>query len=184
MSVSPARKFALVHPDSFGALFFSGDVLPAVPALLQRCGFQVLGQSSAAGAWDTIYASLTADETVLAKAAFQSGRWTVLLDPDLELFTEEHALAAFCSECNCRALGALWESDLQELVLSEFNAAGLRRQTMWENGQPEADGQREPRPEIEADPTFTGLLAALVSAGAPDLTTLGPVEAVVWQLDE
>ena len=55
---------------------------------------------------------------------------------------------------------------------------------MFAGGQPDADGQREPRPEIEADPTFAGLLAALAAAGAPDLTAAGAVEAMVWQLDE
>lgn len=172
------------HPDSFGVLYFSGDVLEGVPALLQRCGFQVLGHTAAHGTWSEIYGQLMADETVLTKAAFTAGRWTVLLDPDLELYTEEHALSAFCSEFDCRALATLWESDRQEIVLSEFNAAGLRRQTMWERGEADADGQRDPRAEIEANPTFAGLLAALEAAGAPSLTTLGVVDATVWQLED
>jgi hypothetical protein len=174
----------LDHPDSFGALFFTGDVLQAIPALLQRCGFQVLDSVPTSGAWTEVYAAMAADETVLAKGAFLSGRWTVLLDPDLELYTEEHALAAFCAEFDCRALAALWEEDRQELVLSEFNAAGLRRQTMWIGGEAEADGQREPRPEVEANPNFAGLLAALAAAGAPNLDTAGQVQAVVWHVEE
>lgn len=183
---SVARE--LLEPSSFSFIVFEGDHQEAIPDLLGRCGYELLRTGTAAGSPSHLHVHLGrisgADPAVVLKAYRSTPEMTVLLDPEMLIFTlYERELASFCNERSTRAKAALWEPLSETAVLLDFSSEGISRQTWCQGGHP-SDDHRDPHPELLSLPNDDGIRAALESAGIAVSTLFSPAPVQVVELRE
>ena len=139
------------------------------------------------GSFSDLYADLSHDgddRHVVRKAWFRASGYTVLVDPEMVLFTETERLAEISRKAGGAVIAAIWERGSETVILAELGPEGLRRQSSYCQGIANDDEHRGGHPQLAENPTREGLLAALAVYGLRDEAMFGHVEATVVELQE
>ena len=181
----PAPADALQRPASFSVFIVEGVSPAVVHTWLQHSGWVLAEQAPLKAPFAELVAR-TAHQKKLGrrrwevlKATWPAAGCTVLLDPEMVIFTDEPKVGALCAQHHTRAFAVLWERVSRTLVATQFNAQGVERQSMFVGGAltrqrgggfPNMHGE-DPQ-ELFTVLRNAGLAVEELLGGAPEATVL------------
>lgn len=173
---------------SFSLIYFSGDVLDAMPVLLASCGWAIIAHGQHQGTHAEIVDAIGPVEgpqnSIVYKAVYPVPGGTVLLDPEMVVgVSYAGALARLCAERSVEAIVAIWERYSESISCKHIGAQGVLVDVYLMQG---IMGEQPVNPPPSfLDQTGPGCLKAfLASAGAPLEAIFGNVTAAIYKLDE
>ena len=176
---------AFTREASFSLIHFRGNVLEALPQLLDGCGYRPVENATLAGPFEEVYWSLQDAEDpetpTMRKAAYLVPGGTVLMDPEMVIgFSHADVLQQFCVDTGSVAVVALWERVSESALVLTVTSAGVRSRTFLIRGQPEGE-QVAPNANLAASPDATGVRQVMASLAIPVDSVFGNVEA--WGIE-
>jgi len=172
---------------SFSLIYFAGLTHDAMPDLLVRCGYSIIGEAQYDGPFLEVINAIERFEgprnNIVHKAAYQISGGRVLLDPEMVVAFDEEVIARLCAAHRADAFVAIWERVSESVIARHIDANGVRSHVALTGGilqdtpiNPPAAVIKEPRP--------AGLRDFLAAAGAPFDELFGSVSARLFKLDE
>jgi hypothetical protein len=176
----------LARVPSFSLIYFAGDVYEHMPALLIRCGYSIIAESSERGSFFEIVDALgtVQDQTIVQKAAYPVTGGTVLLDPEMVVgVSPPSTLMPFCAERGVEAVVAIWERVSESVIAKHLTGRGVLMDTCTVAGQPQKPLIDPPR-QLTEQPDPYGLRAYLAAVGAPVDEVFGVISVRAFELNE
>jgi hypothetical protein len=174
----------LTRVPSFSLIYFTGDVYEHVPALLIRCGYSIVAESSQSGSFFEIIDALGTvhRQTIVHKAAYRVTGGTVLLDPEMVVGVSP-TLMPFCAERGVEAVVAIWERVSESVIATHLTGRGVLMDICTVAGQPQKPPINPPR-QLAEQPGPYGLRAYLGAVGAPVDEVFGVIAVRAFELNE
>jgi hypothetical protein len=174
---------------SFSLIYFAGMSHDAMPELLVRCGYSIIGDTQYNAPFlkilDTIEVVERPRNNIVRKATYQISGGRVLLDPEMVVaFVHAKVVARLCAEYRTDAFVACWERVSQTVIARHIDANGV---VVADIGLSRGTLHRtpiNPPAGIISSPSPASLGDFLATAGASPDEMFGSVSARLFKLDE
>jgi hypothetical protein len=173
---------------SFSLIYFPDAARDAIPALLIRCGYSIIGEAQYQAPFPDLVAVADIVEgprnSIVRKAVYAISGGSVLLDPEMVVgLNHADVVAGFCTEHRADAFVAVWERVSETVLARHIAAGGVLADVLLIRGVPQGN-PLDPPPGIIREPGPASLKAFLAAAGAPLGEMFGQVSARLFKLDE
>jgi hypothetical protein len=173
---------------SFSLIYFTGMTHGAMPELLVRCGYSIIGEAQYDAPFMDVVNAIEVIEgprnNIVRKATYRTSEGTVLLDPEMVVaFSHTEAVARLCAEYRADAFVAGWERVSETVFARHIDANGVLAHVVLVRGTPQGRPINPPAGIVSA-PGPASLRDFLAAAGAPPDEIFGSVSARLFKLDE
>jgi hypothetical protein len=173
---------------SFSLIYFANMTHNAIPELLVRCGYSIIGDTQYDAPFLNVLDSIEAVEgphnNIVRKAAYGISGGTVLLDPEMVVaLNHAEVIARLCAEYRADAFVAVWERVSATVLAKHIGANGVVANVVLVKGTPQ-DTSINPPAGIISAPGPASLRDFLATAGARPEEIFGSVSARLLKLDE
>jgi hypothetical protein len=173
---------------SFSLIYFAGMPQDALPELLVRCGYSIIGDTQYNAPFLQVLNSIERVEgphrNIVRKAAYRMSGGMVLLDPEMVVaFNHAEAIARLCAEYRADAFVAVWERVSETVLARHIGANGVLANVVVVKGTLEGTPINPPAGIVSA-PGPASLRDFLATAGARPDEMFGSVSARLFKLDE
>jgi hypothetical protein len=173
---------------SFSLIYFPGAARDAVPALLIRCGYAIIGEAQFHASFLDVLDAIDVVEgprnNIVRKAAYPISGGSVLLDPEMVVgLGHAEVIVQFCAEHRVDAFVAGWERVSEAVFARHIAAAGVLADVFLIGGAVQGTPVNPPA-RIIREPGPASLRDFLAAAGAPLDEMFGWVSAQLFKLDE
>jgi hypothetical protein len=172
---------------SFSLIYFAGMTHDAIPELLTRCGYSIVGETQYNAPFLQILNSVEVVEgprrNIVHKAAYRISGGMVLLDPEMVVaFLHAKVIAWWCAEYRADAFVAGWERVSETVFVRHVGADGVLADVVLIRGTPQGTPINPPA-GIMLAPNPASLRDFLAAAGASPDEVFGSVSARLFKLN-
>jgi hypothetical protein len=120
----------LFRDRSFSLIYFAGMTHDAMPDLLVRCGYLIIGEAQYNAPFQEVLNTIEVVErprnNIVRKAAYRISGGSVLLDPEMVVaFLHAEVVARLCAEHRADAFAAGWERVSKSVFARHIGANGV-----------------------------------------------------------
>lgn len=165
----------LKRTPSFSYVFFKGNCVESVLSFLAKVDYKLLTRETLTGDYVSVYKdieTISDDNTIVKKGLFFKDGYTVLIDPEMVIGTQEKELVELSKEIDNPIVVAIWERYSQTRAFIRITKNGLESRTYLTEGQDAVDNIN-PNKHLEKINSETGLLLALDELKIPYKTLFG-----------
>jgi len=183
------QRTSVAGSSSFSLLVLEGAVTNKLENLLRKQEYKIVSRKSVEDRFLALCDSLESVEEqrdIVRKAILTVKDYTILMDPEMVLFTNmEDDLRALSERLAIKVYSCLWERVSRTVVFLKIDRGGIVEKTMIVPGQKITDNVN-PNRTIMKEPNCQGLIKAMSEAGLPVGEIFGPdtVQATVLTLQE
>jgi hypothetical protein len=178
----------LFRDRSFSLIYFAGMAHDAMPDLLVRCGYSIIGEAQYNASFQEVLNTIEVVEgprkNIVRKAAYRISGGSLLLDPEMVVaFVHAGVIARLCAEYRAAdAFVACWERVSETVIARHIAANGVLANVVLIRGTLQGR-QINPPAGIISAPSPASLRDYLAAAGAPTDEMFGSVSARLFKLD-